>query len=58
MKKIEELKKGWLVTSAKLNHIIRNLNELQERVERLENKVAKMPPVEMEVERERGSRRR
>lgn len=42
MKKIEEVKKGWLLRLEKANHIIRNLNELQERVERLEKEVAKM----------------
>lgn len=42
MKKIEEVKKGWLLRVEEANQVIRNLNDLQERVEQLESKVAKM----------------
>lgn len=38
MEKIKEVEKGSLLTSEKLNQIIKNLNELQERVEKLEER--------------------
>ncbi len=44
MEKVGEVKGRTVLTSAEVNHIIRNLNELQERVEELEKQVSMPGP--------------